>query len=131
MIEHKHIIIRAEIKDPPAKDEMEFMRNWFKDLIKAIDMKLLKAPYLHYLDKKDNRGFTGVAIIETSHVAMHIWDEDSPALMQLDVYTCGELDIKKVLSSMEDFSPVSYEYIFLDRKNRLEIHDTVVLKTEE
>ena len=27
-----------------------------------------------------NRGITAVAIIETSHITMHIWDEPNPAL---------------------------------------------------
>ena len=36
-----------------------------------------------------NRGVTAFAIIETSHIAMHIWDEPNPALVQLDVYTCA------------------------------------------
>lgn len=119
MIEHKHIIIRAEINDPPNKDELDFMRTWFKDLIFNIGMKLLKGPYVYYLNKKGNRGFTGVAIIETSHIALHVWDEDNPSLMQLDVYTCGDLDLDVVFESVKCFDPVKTEYIFLDRKNNL------------
>ena len=119
MIEHKHIIIRAEINDPPLKDELDFMRTWFKDLVKAIGMNILKGPYLHYLDKKGNRGFTGVAIIETSHIALHVWDEDTPSLMQLDVYTCGDLDVDVVFEQIKSFGPSKVEYIFLDRKNNL------------
>jgi len=37
-----------------------------------------------------NQGLTSVTIIETSHIAVHVWDEVSPALMQMDVYSCAE-----------------------------------------
>ena len=44
---------------------------------------------------QEQRYHKPVAIIETSHIAMHIWDEPKPALMQFDVYSCGEFDVKK------------------------------------
>ena len=96
------------------------MRNWFKELIEEIGMKILSGPHVEYLDVPGNRGFTGVCIIETSHIAMHVWDEDLPALMQLDVYTCGSLDIHKVFSKLNDFNPLKIEYKFLDRETDLE-----------
>ncbi len=55
-------------------------------------MNVLSGPHVAHVDTPGNRGLTGVAIIETSHVAVHIWDEASPALVQLDFYTCGTLD---------------------------------------
>jgi S-adenosylmethionine/arginine decarboxylase-like enzyme len=128
IIEHKHVIIRADIKSPPGADELGYMRDWFTKLIANIGMKVLKGPYVHYLDKAGNRGFTGIAIIETSHIAMHVWDEDSPGLMQLDVYTCADLDVSKVIAAMQEFEPTSVEYIFLDRKNKLEIHEAKVIQ---
>jgi S-adenosylmethionine/arginine decarboxylase-like enzyme len=47
-------------------------------------MKILIGPIAKYLDVPGNRGLTVAAIIETSHIVMHCWDECSPGLMQLD-----------------------------------------------
>ena len=62
-------------------------------------------PYVKYCNMPGNRGITAVAIIETSHIAMHIWDEPKPALMQMDVYSCGEFDVTQifVIKLMSDF----------------------------
>jgi hypothetical protein len=48
-------------------------------------MRLLAGPYTTYVNEKENLGMT-FAIFETSHVALHIWDDTNPGLMQLDVY---------------------------------------------
>jgi S-adenosylmethionine/arginine decarboxylase-like enzyme len=117
MLEHKHLIIRAEVKNPPTNEE--WACKWISELVKDIDMKILMGPYAKYLDVAGNRGLTCVTIIETSHIAMHVWDETDPALMQLDVYTCGSLDIDKVLEKIKIFDPVKIEYKFLDRENGL------------
>jgi S-adenosylmethionine/arginine decarboxylase-like enzyme len=114
---HKHLIIRAEVNNPPMTETDT--KIWMSNLIDKIGMKLLMGPYAKYLDVKGNRGITCVAIIETSHVAMHIWDETDPALMQLDVYTCGNLDPYDVVNALEQFKPVKIEMKYLDRENGL------------
>jgi S-adenosylmethionine/arginine decarboxylase-like enzyme len=114
---HKHLIIRAEVNNPPMTEADT--KVWMSNLIDKIGMKLLMGPYAKYLDVKGNRGITCVAIIETSHVAMHIWDETNPALMQLDVYTCGNLDPYDVVNALEQFKPVKIEMKYLDRENGL------------
>lgn len=114
---HKHLIIRAEVNNPPMTEADT--KVWMSNLIDKIGMKLLMGPYAKYLDVKGNRGITCVAIIETSHVAMHIWDETNPALMQLDVYTCGNLDPYDVVTALEQFKPVKIEMKYLDRENGL------------
>ena len=78
-------------------------------------------PYAKYCNMEGNRGITCVTIIETSHVAIHVWDEQSPSLVQLDVYTCGNLDKKIVFDSLEQFDPVKIEYKYLDRENNLSL----------
>jgi len=114
---HKHLIIRAEVNNPPMTETDT--KIWMSNLIDKIGMNLLMGPYAKYLDVKGNRGITCVAIIETSHVAMHIWDETDPALMQLDVYTCGNLDPYDVVNALEQFKPVKIEMKYLDRENGL------------
>jgi len=67
-----------------------------------------------------NRGITGAAIIETSHIVMHIWDEVHPALMQFDVYSCGEFDPQIICQKIDnDFTVHKIEYKFLDREHDL------------
>lgn len=116
-IVHKHLIIRAEVNNPP-KDE-EFVKNWMSNLIETIGMKVLMGPFAKYLDKEGNRGITTVAIIETSHIAMHVWDEDTPSLIQLDVYTCGPLDPQLVVDQLNQFDIVKAEMKYLDRETEL------------
>jgi S-adenosylmethionine/arginine decarboxylase-like enzyme len=50
---------------------------------------------------------------------MHIWDEESPAMMQLDVYTCGPLDPYDVVAAIQEFEPVLVEMKYLDREQNL------------
>lgn len=119
MLEHKHLIVRAEVLHPPQANQTEWMKEWFRSFIDKIGMKVLNGPHVTYLDVAGNRGFTGVCIIETSHVAMHVWDETEPALMQFDVYTCGALDTKKVFEALDVFIPQKIEWKFLDREHGL------------
>lgn len=121
MLVHKHLIVRAEIKKPPT-EETEAVA-WVKQLIDDIGMKVLMGPYAKYLDVVGNRGLTVAAIIETSHVAVHVWDESDPALMQLDVYTCGALDTNIIFEHLKQFDPTKIEYKYLDREHGLnEVH---------
>jgi len=83
-------------------------------------MKVFMGPYVKYCNMPGNRGITAVAIIETSHIAMHIWDEPKPALMQFDVYSCGEFDVKEICSKIkEEFNVRKIEYKYLNRETGL------------
>lgn len=117
MLVHKHLVVRAEVKNPP-RDEDKII-EWIGDLIRDIGMKVLIGPFAKYLDVVGNRGLTVAAIIETSHVAMHVWDETDPGLLQLDVYTCGPLDTSVIFRYLEQFDPVKVEYKYLDREHGL------------
>ena len=114
---HKHLIIRAELDNPPK--DVKRIQEWMKDLVEEIDMKILLGPYAVYCNMGGNRGLTVVTVIEMSHIAMHVWDEDSPALMQLDVYTCSTLDPYEVIESLKEFEPVKIEMKYLDREHGL------------
>ena len=115
---HKHLIIRAEAVSPPM--EVPHLTDWLHNFIDFINMKVLMGPYVVYHDVPGNRGITGAAIIETSHIVMHVWDEPSPALMQFDVYSCGEFDPEKICRLIQrDFDITKIDYKFLDRENDL------------
>ena len=115
---HKHLIVRAEAVNPPMVEQQ--LKDWLCNFIESINMKVLMGPYVIYHDVPGNRGITGAAIIETSHIVMHVWDEPSPALMQFDVYSCGEFDPETICKKIKkDFDIVKIEYKFLDRDTEL------------
>tara|TARA_R110000803_G_scaffold95856_1_gene163948 strand:- start:371 stop:751 length:381 start_codon:yes stop_codon:yes gene_type:complete len=115
---HKHLIIRAEINKPPLLTS--YLEIWLKKFIESINMKIFMGPYVKYCNMPGNRGITAVAIIETSHIAMHVWDEVSPALMQFDVYSCSELDPEEICKKIKkDFEITKIEYKFLNRETGL------------
>jgi S-adenosylmethionine/arginine decarboxylase-like enzyme len=114
---HKHLIIRAEVGNPLKEEQLAI--DWMNRLIDKIGMKVMMGPFAKYLDVVGNRGLTAVAIIETSHIALHVWDEDKPALLQLDVYTCGPLDPYDVVEALREFHPVKIEMKYLDRESKL------------
>ena len=119
LLVHKHLIIRAEAVKPPTDEEQ--LKEWMTEFVESINMKIFMGPYVKYCSMPGNKGITAVAVIETSHIAMHIWDEPHPALMQFDVYSCGEFshtDICKKI--MEDFDIHKIEYKYLNRETGLQ-----------
>jgi|TARA_Y100000385_G_scaffold97477_1_gene100840 S-adenosylmethionine/arginine decarboxylase-like enzyme len=111
---HKHLLIKAEVQNPPTDEEQTI--NWMKKLINKINMNILAGPYSSKVSKKGNKGLSGVAIIDTSHISIHTWDEKQPALIQLDVYSCKEFKKSDVIDCLDDFNPVTVEYKYFDRE---------------
>jgi len=111
---HKHLLIKAEVQNPPTDEEQTI--NWMKKLIDKINMNILAGPYSSKVSKKGNKGLSGVAIIDTSHISIHTWDEKQPALIQLDVYSCKEFKKSDVIDCLDDFKPITVEYKYFDRE---------------
>ena len=123
-LEHKHLVLRAEIDDCPKEEALHEILEWMKQLINKIDMKLMQGPSVTYVDQPGNRGTTCMALIETSHIVIHIWDETNPGLLQLDIYSCKEFDLKLVVTHLEEYFNVSkMQYKFLDRTTNMTIID--------
>ena len=119
MTKHKHLLIRAEIISPPK--DIRYIKKWVRKLVHLIKMKMLGKPIAYYCNKEGNRGLTCVTVIETSHIAFHCWDEKDPALLQLDVYTCSELDEEVIFKHMETFKPKTIKYKYYDRENNFKL----------
>ena len=117
IIQHKHLLVRAEVLDP-IKEEKE-LKKWLRQLVKLIDMKTIKGPFASYVNNIGNRGITGYVMIETSHIAIHIWDEPDPALVQFDVYSCADFDVGTVKNHLHIMQPVGVAYTLLDREKEL------------
>lgn len=116
MIYHKHLLINAKVHNPmnTEKEGIDFLTK----LVNDIDMKIIKGPFASYVDKAGNKGLTAIVMIETSHIAFHIWDEMDPSLVQFDLYTCGKLDLDKVLTIFRNaFDVSSIDYVLFDRED--------------
>ena len=116
---HKHLIIRAEVNSPISTEKE--IKKWLRNVVKKIDMKIIKGPYAAYVTKDGNRGITGVVMIETSHIAIHVWDEERPALVQCDVYSCDEFSSNEVLAEFLPMDVTKIDHILLDRASEINV----------
>lgn len=114
---HRHLIVRAEVMNP--FQDCNLAEQWIRDLVDKINMKILSGPHVMYSDMVGNRGLTAATVIETSHIVLHLWDEISPALAQLDIYTCSCLDLQVAFDHFKVLEPTKIEYKFLDRDHCL------------
>jgi S-adenosylmethionine/arginine decarboxylase-like enzyme len=115
-VEHKHILINAKVNNSlgSTEDAVSFL----KDLVEKVGMKILMGPHATYVDTPGNKGVTAIVGIETSHIAFHVWDEESPARLQFDLYTCGSLDKDVVIEAVKNrFELVSADYRIFDREH--------------
>jgi len=114
-VQHKHILINAQITNPlnTYQEAIDFL----DDLIESIGMKKLMGPLAEYVKTPGNQGVTAIVGIETSHIAFHIWDENMPARLQFDLYTCGPLDKALVLDKViKRFDVIGGDYRIYDRE---------------
>jgi len=113
---HKHLLLRGMITDAPTSEEVVI--DWLRDFVDRIGMKVVQGPFASMITEEGNRGLTASVMIETSHIAFHIWDEMEPSLIQFDLYTCSELNVNYVLDTLGSFFKFTeYQYMVLDREN--------------
>ncbi len=54
-------------------------------------------------------------------ILINVWDEVSPALMQMDVYSCAEFDPQLIFDRLQsDFGLAKLEWKFIDREHGLD-----------
>ena len=80
-------------------------------------MELLYAPRSVRCDKEGNEGISAFCLITTSHICLHSWDNKSPNIVQLDVYSCKDFKVQTILDELNKFNPIDVKYKFLDRNN--------------
>lgn len=121
MVEHKHMLIRADVNKPLV--DVEITKDWLLRLVKAIGMKVCKSggPHVDYVKAEGNCGIAGMVMIETSHVSCHFWDKQNPPLAQIDIYSCAEYDPEIVFKFVDELKPSLVECIIIDRKNGIKI----------
>ena len=111
---HNHLILNARIKRPLQSEEK--IKKWLESLVTAIGMKKVAGPIASYVTSEGNVGMTAGVLIETSHIAMHVWDEETPPKMQFDLYTCSTLPLITIFEMIDnEFEIVSAEYLVMNR----------------
>lgn len=124
--DHKHIIIRAFVKHPPR--EARFLDAWCKDVISRVGMKVIGGPLVVYSDMEGNKGHTAIAILDFSHLSIHVWDEIDPALIEFDLFSCKDFDVNIVLQKLEEFKVMSYSTLTVDRNDYDRVKRNQVIK---
>lgn len=114
---HKHLLISSTITKSDCTES--FITSWISNLVDAIGMKILHGPISLNTEKIGNKGITAFCIIETSHIALHLWTEETPNKLQLDVYSCQDFKVDIVLELFNQFNPIDVKYKFLDRETDL------------
>jgi S-adenosylmethionine/arginine decarboxylase-like enzyme len=120
---HQHVLIKAFVKDPPVKEA--HLEKWLAELVSDIKMKIVIQPRAYFVDTKGNEGLTGSVNIETSHIAIHVWSEDKPPMIQMDVYSCTCFENQTVLNKLNEFGLLSYELMHIDRNDGFKVVDHV------
>jgi len=117
---HKHLLLRGFISNAPTSEQVVI--DWLRDFVGRIGMKVVQGPFASMITEEGNRGLTASVMIETSHIAFHIWDEMDPSLIQFDLYTCSELNVNYVLDTISSFfNFTEYQYMVLDRENGFKV----------
>jgi len=115
MVLHNQLLVNGYSKRPIT--DVEQLKVWLHSLVLDIDMKIILGPYAFYVEKEGNRGITGFVGIETSHIAVHVWDEQSPASVQFDLYTCSSLPMGKVMNALkQDWGLFDAKHMLLERE---------------
>jgi S-adenosylmethionine/arginine decarboxylase-like enzyme len=110
---HQHLLIRAFVYKPPVAEEV--LNKWMTELVADIGMKVVVPAKSKYVDAVGNEGLTGSINIETSHMAIHIWSEQKPARIEMDVYSCSCFERQTILDKLNEWGLVKFHSMMIDR----------------
>jgi S-adenosylmethionine decarboxylase len=85
------------------------VRDFLKELVSTLGMRALGEPVMHDVELdlsklnvepfEDEGGVTGVAVLSTSHCAIHTWPARD-GFFVLDVYSCRDFDPTAVAEAL-------------------------------
>ena len=116
---HLHLLVKGHIKYPPREEED--LNIWLRSLVEKVRMVVVAGPTSIYVNEPGNEGITGTVTLATSHSAIHVWDQLDPAMFQFDIYSCSCFSAEEVLSHLDEFGLIEYEWIYIDRNEGLEL----------
>jgi S-adenosylmethionine/arginine decarboxylase-like enzyme len=114
--------MKAWVLNPPK--DVEVLNKWFIDLVHKVGMEVVAGPTSVYVDFPGNEGLTGTVTLATSHASIHIWDHETPSMLQFDIYSCKCFRLESVLEQFETWGIVKVEWVMIDR------NDTPVITSE-
>jgi S-adenosylmethionine decarboxylase len=89
--------------DPFRLRRPQEIRRFLEDLIRALEMRILGEPVVYEVEQdiqklgkepfEDEGGVTGIAVLSTSHVAIHTWPlraKTNREMFVLDIYSCRD-----------------------------------------
>ncbi len=118
-LDHKHLLVNADVNKPPT--ETAAVEDFLRRLTALIGMKVKVGPIAAYCDTEGNNGVTGAVCIETSHISIHAWDKADKPYLRLDVYSCMDFDLWKVVTAVrETFDATYVEFILVGRNNNVD-----------
>jgi S-adenosylmethionine/arginine decarboxylase-like enzyme len=111
---HLHLLVKGYIKTPPKTEKV--LNIWFTQLVNNVGMKVVAGPTSVYVNEPGNEGITGTVTLATSHASIHVWDNETPAMFQFDLYSCSDYKPKDVLKHIDDwFGLKEAHWQFIDR----------------
>ena len=117
---HNHLLLNGYMTNPPM--DKDAVMSWLEELVAEIGMKVAAGPISSYVTKEGNRGMTVGCLIETSHIAMHVWDETSPSFVQFDLYTCSTLPTEAVIRNLvTNWGLHNYVHMVIERSDGFNI----------
>ncbi len=116
---HLHLIVKWTFRNPPITTDA--LNTWFVDLVKKVRMVVVAGPTSVYVADEGNEGVTGTVTLATSHASMHVWEKMEPPMFQFDIYSCSSFTSSEVIEHLDYFGLLSYEFIFLDRNDGINI----------
>ena len=72
---------------------------------------------------EENEGYTCITAIETSHIVLHSWDKCYPKRIQLDIYTCSNLELPLIWKAIKRWRPYNVQWKFYDRSSGFNLLD--------
>lgn len=82
---------------------------WMQKLIEDQSMEIMTGPHAFYTYDEDYAGWTILTGIKTSHCAIHVWDEQYPVRVDLDFFTCGDLNHDKLVDAFRQFGILRWQ----------------------
>jgi len=114
----EHLTIDGYDGDEKRLDDKNIVLSCLNELPDLLDMKKLSGPIIYFApgnDSKDPGGWTGVVVIEESHISVHTFPKRG--FVSADVYTCKNgMDTKIIIDFFtKKFELKSLETNFLKR----------------
>lgn len=122
MIEHKHLILKGIMNKSLKKGDVY---NLLNDMVDVLGMELIQGvrtnPNVGY-EGGDYPGVTGCALITTSHIILHTWDETMD--FQFDCYSCKDFNPDEVIVELMTWGLMTEHKKYFDREYKIvEIND--------